>query len=132
MTARKRLLLWAPVALLFGYEFYLSAQSGHSLPTFGPSFEGKDKVEHALYFFLTGLLAVRAARFGERWSRSKTAVFLILAGLLWGCSDEIHQSWTPGRSVEIGDVLADVLGVALAVAFGERILRKVGLGRVIR
>ena len=129
MTARARFLLWAPVALLLGFEFFLSSQPGHALPTFGPWFPGKDKVEHASYFFLTGLLAVRAARIGERWNRTKTAVFLILAAVLWGCSDEIHQSYTPGRDVEIGDVLADVFGVALAVAFGEKILGKVAGGQ---
>jgi VanZ family protein len=132
MTARARLLLWAPVALLLGYEFYLSAQSGRDLPAFGPWFSGKDKVEHLAYFFLTGLCAVRAARFGEGWSAGKTAVFLILMGLLWGCSDEIHQSFTPSRDVEIGDVLADTAGVALAVALGERLLRKVGLDQTAR
>jgi len=132
VTARGRLLLWAPVALLLGYEFFLSAQSPHALPVFGPWFFEKDKVEHAVYFFVTGLLAVRAARFGEGWSRGKTAVFLILAGLLWGCSDEIHQSFTPGRDVEIGDVLANTAGVALAVALGEWILRRVDLDRTIQ
>ena len=132
MTARARFLLWAPVALLLGFEFYLSSRSGESLPAFGPWFPDKDKVVHLAYFFLTGVCAVRAARFGERWSATRTAAFLILAGLLWGCSDEIHQSYTPGRSVEIGDVLADTAGVALAAAIGERILRKVGLGKVIR
>jgi VanZ family protein len=120
------------VALLLGYEFFLSAQPPSGLPDLGPWFRGKDKVEHAVYFFLTGLFAVRAARFGEGWSRSKTAVFLILAGLLWGCSDEIHQSFTSARDVEIGDVLADTAGVALAVFFGEKILRKMGWGKVIR
>ena len=89
-------------------------------------------MEHVAYFFVTGLLAVRAARFGEGWSRVKTAVFQILAGVLWACSDEIHQSFTPGRDVEIGDVLADTAGVALAVFFGERILRTTGLHRPIR
>jgi VanZ family protein len=132
VTSRGRLLLWTPVALLLGYEFFLSAQPPGGMPYLGPWFWEKDKVEHAVYFFLTGLLAVRAARFGEGWSQVKTAVFLILAGLLWGCSDEIHQSFTPGRSVEIGDVLADTAGVALAVTFGERILRKVGLGKTVR
>jgi uncharacterized protein YfiM (DUF2279 family) len=132
MTARARFLLWAPVALLLGYEFFLSAQPPSGMPWLGPWFWEKDKVEHLVYFFLTGLCAVRAARFGEGWSTGKTAVFLILTGLLWGCSDEIHQSYTPGRSVEIGDVAADVAGVALAVAFGERLLRKIGLGRVIQ
>ena len=131
MTARARVLLWAPVVLLLGYELILSAQSPSGLPDLGPWFWEKDKVEHALYFFVTGLLAVRATRFGESWSRAKTAVFLLLAAVLWGCSDEIHQSYTPGRSVEIGDVLADVAGMALAVAFGEKLLRKIGLGRVI-
>ena len=102
------------------------------MPTFGPSFDGKDKLEHAAYFFLTGVLAVRAARFGERWSRGKTATFLLLGAVLWGCSDEIHQSFVPSRDVEIGDVLADVAGVALAAGVGERILEKARLDRTIR
>ena len=131
MTAPGRLLLWAPVALLLGYEFFLSARPPGGLPDLGPWFWEKDKVEHAIYFFVTGLLAIRALRFGEGWGREKTAVFLILAGLLWGCSDEIHQSFAPGRDVEIGDVLADTAGVALAVFFGEGFLRRVGLGRTV-
>jgi VanZ family protein len=124
---RRRLLLWAPVALLLAFEFWLSSRS--SLPEFGPWFAGKDKVTHGAYFFLTGLLAVRAGRFGEGWSRAKTALFLVLAAVLWGCSDEIHQSFVPGRDVEIGDVLADVAGVAFAVLAGERLLRFSGLER---
>jgi VanZ family protein len=119
------------VALLLGYEFFLSAQPPSGLPDLGPWFREKDKLEHAVYFFVTGLLAVRAARFGEGWSRGKTAVLLVLGGLLWGSSDEIHQSFTPARDVEIGDVLADTAGVALAVFFGEKILRKTGLGKTI-
>ena len=132
MSARGRLLLWAPVALLLAYEFWLSSRTSSEMPSLGPWFDGKDKVEHALYFLLTGLAAVRAARFGEGWSRAKTAVFLILGAVLWGCSDEIHQSYTPERSVEIGDVVAGVAGVALALAIGERLLRRVGLERTIR
>ena len=129
MRTRSRLLLWAPVALLLAYEFFLSSQPPSGLPPLGPWFAGKDKLEHAAYFFLTGILAVRAARFGEGWGRAKTAVFLLLGAVLWGCSDEIHQSFTPGRSVEIGDVLADVAGVGLAAAAGEWILRTSGLER---
>jgi len=119
------------VALLLGYEFFLSSQPPSGLPELGPWFWEKDKLEHAVYFFATGLFAVRAARFGEGRSRGKTAVFLILAGLLWGFSDEIHQSFTLGRDVEISDVLADTTGIALAVVFGEKILRKMGLGKVV-
>lgn len=131
MTARRRLVLWAPVALLLGYEFFLSAQTPGGLPAFGPSFPQNDKVEHVAYFLLAGFFAVRAARFGEGWDRAKTAVFLLLFALLWGCSDEIHQSFTPGRDVEIGDALADVAGVGLAVIFGEGILRRLGVDRTV-
>ena len=73
MTARGRLLVWAPVALLLGYEFFLSAQPSGDIPPLGPWFWEKDKVEHAAYFFVTGLFAVRAARFGEGWSRGRAA-----------------------------------------------------------
>ena len=130
MSGRARVVLWAPVVLLLAFEAYLSSQS--RLPEFGVSVPDLDKVEHAGYFFLTGLLAVRAARFGERWSRTRTAVFLVLAACLWGCLDEIHQSRVPMRSVEIADVIADSAGVALAVIFGEWILRKTGLNQTIR
>ena len=129
MTARAHTLLWAPVVLLLAFEAYLSAQS--RLPALGPGFPQKDKLEHASYFFLTGLLAVRAARFGERWSRTKTAVFLILPAVLWGCFDEIHQSYVPFREVEIGDVVADTAGVVLAVLFGETVLKRFRLDKTV-
>lgn len=118
-----------PVVLLLAYETYLSSQS--RLPGLGIDLPQLDKLEHAGYFFLTGLAALRAARFGERWSRGKAAVFLVLSAILWGCLDEIHQSFVPYRSVEIGDVLADTAGVVLAVAFGEKFLRRTGLDRTI-
>ncbi len=130
MTAQARLLLWSPVVLLLAYEAYLSGQS--RLPGFGVDIPQFDKLEHAGYFFLTGLAAVRAARFGELWDRGKTAVFLVLLAVLWGCLDEIHQSYVPYRDVEIGDVIADTAGVALAVAFGESLLRRAGLDRTLR
>ena len=107
---------------------WLSSRTPSALPPL-LAFAGGDKIVHASYFLLTGVFAVRAALFGEGWSRAKTAVFLLLPAVLWGCSDEIHQSFVPGRSVEIGDVVADVTGVALAVVFGEAILRRARLER---
>lgn len=128
MRTRSRLLLWAPVVLLLAFEYWLSDRPPSSFPRL-LSFAGGDKVVHAAYFFLTGILAVRAARFGEGWGLAKTAVFLLLGAALWGSSDEIHQSSTPGRSVEIGDVVADVAGVGLAVVAGGWILRPSRLER---
>jgi VanZ family protein len=122
VSARRPLLLWAPVALLLAYEFYLSSQS--HLPSVPLHLPQSDKLLHASYFFLTGALAVRAARFGQGWSRRRTAITLLLGALLWGAVDELHQSFVPGRDVEAADVVADVTGVLIATLVSEKIWRR--------
>ncbi len=132
LAGRIRLVLWAPVAILLAYEAYLSSQSTlPELPLSGvlPDF---DKLEHIGYFFLTGLLGIRAARFGELWSRRRTALSLLPAALAWGVLDEFHQSFVPGRSVEALDVMADVTGVLLAILVAEPIWKLFRLDRVRR
>ncbi|MEO6993906.1 MAG: VanZ family protein [Lacunisphaera sp.] len=76
----------------------------------GPDVPGIDKVEHALIY---GLLATLVVRSGFVPKYGWVAVLLVS---LFGVSDEWHQSFTPGRSVEFGDWLADTCGAALAVA----------------
>jgi VanZ family protein len=45
----------------------------------------------------------------------RTAVFAILVSVLWGLSDEIHQAFVPGRSSEVADFVADVVGSVAGV-----------------
>ena len=114
----RRLAAWAPVAFLLGLEFWLSSQS--VLPEVLPgSIPQGDKILHSGYFFLTALFAVHAMRVVEGWGRGRTAAALLSAALAWGISDEWHQSFVPGRSVEAADVAADVLGAALSLAAWE-------------
>jgi VanZ family protein len=75
-----------------------------------------DKVIHLTIFFVFGLLVYRGL---HRWSDprkfSHKRVFLMLMIVLgYGLFDEIHQGNTPGRSVDLGDFLADVAGGVLA------------------
>jgi len=130
VTARARLLLWAPVALLVAFQFWLSSRS--TLPSPGFSFPGLDKIEHAAYFFLMGLLAYRAARFGEGCRRRTATVAVVLGGLLLGILDEVHQSFVPARGMEALDVAADAAGTLVASLAGEGLLRGLGLDRVTR
>lgn len=74
-----------------------------------PSIVGFDKLAH---FAIYGLLATLVARAGFPGSRAWWAVLLVA---LFGLSDEWHQSFTPGRSVEVYDWLADTLGALTAV-----------------
>jgi VanZ family protein len=47
--------------------------------------------------------------------RRSAAWIAVAVASIYGVSDEFHQSFTPGRSVEIADWLADTCGAALAV-----------------
>lgn len=88
----------------------LSGESSPPTPGFIPSF---DKLAH---FCVFGLLATLLFRLLPPASRSAwTAFLVILAVSLFGLSDEIHQSFTPGRSVEFADWVADTLGATVAV-----------------
>ena len=113
----RRLVLWSPVALLVAFQYYLSAQS--SLPSIPLPGRHADKVLHLAYFFLIATFVVRAARFGEGWNRHTTARAVVLGAMAWGFLDELHQSFTPQRFVEFGDVIADVTGAALALLVTE-------------
>jgi Predicted integral membrane protein len=73
-----------------------------------PSVVNFDKIAH---FGVFGLLATLIARSpGVRRFRHA-----ILLGSIFGICDEFRQSFTPGRSVEFADWMADTLGAATAV-----------------
>jgi VanZ family protein len=75
-----------------------------------------DKHMHLLAYAGLALVLVRALS-GARWS-AVTAVTLLQAALLtvvYGASDEWHQSFVPGRTPDGLDILADAVGAALAV-----------------
>ena len=122
---RRRLLLWLPVALMMAVQLVLSSQG--RLPAALSPFPGSDKFAHAAWFFLLGLLAYRAGRNAEGWSRRRAAAVVLLAAALWGASDEGHQWFVPGRAVEAADLAADVAGAGLAVLLAEPLLRRLGL-----
>lgn len=68
-----------------------------------------DKVVHFSIFGLLASLVVRSPGMRHAWVS-------VLIVSLFGMSDEIRQSFTPGRSVEFADWVADSSGAALAVA----------------
>lgn len=67
-----------------------------------------DKLAHGVLYAVLG----SALAFG--WSRSPTVVrHLVLLGLgaLYGVTDEVHQAFVPGRIPDVGDWIADVVGL---------------------
>lgn len=122
----KRLLTWLyywlPPLLLMALIFYLSAQPdlphapGEALDAF------VKKSGHAGEFALLFMLLARASGRGRYSPRSLDVSWLLTAA--YAISDELHQSFVPGRHANWYDVVIDASGTLLLWAFLRRRLRR--------
>lgn len=100
-------LRWIPVIAYAALIFYVSSRPWPTQVELPP---GTDKAIHfAIYFFLGfGLVwAFRATRF--KFSHHLMWVAAVI-GFSYGISDEIHQSFVPGRDASVFDAIADGIG----------------------
>jgi VanZ family protein len=95
--------------LIVGVLFFVSGRSDLAVPSVGFSL---DKVAHAVVFGALATSIVRLPAFRGRGWRGAGAAVLI--SLLYGGMDEFRQSFTPGRSVELMDLVADGTGAMTA------------------
>ncbi len=79
----------------------------------GPEIPHFDKVVHFLVYGLLGTLFARV-RSLRTWGGLGIGWAVVFASA-YGAIDEVHQSFTPGRFVELADWVADSAGAALAV-----------------
>ncbi len=108
---------WVPVVLYMGLIFAVSSLEQPPLPV--PEFEWVtiDKLYHFVeYAILGGLLAmafVNASprRLPKQWRWGAAVVISIL----YGASDEWHQTFVPGRLATVADWVADALGAIVGV-----------------
>ena len=75
-----------------------------------------DYVLHFLAYLAFGLTLTWGitARFREEFTIKRTVIALVLA-CLYAASDELHQSFIPGRHASVQDFLADAAGVGACV-----------------
>jgi VanZ family protein len=95
---------WVAVIAYMGAIFYLSHQPSVPMPM---RFPHQDKVFHfTAYFLMAGMLTHAFLNGGIK--RRFWLAFLVAA--LYGITDEIHQSFVPGRDASFWDWLADACG----------------------
>lgn len=106
--------------------FYLSSRT-----TGGPSlFPNSDKLLHFLAYAALALFAWISftASGATKGKVKRAALWAFLFAVLYGISDEFHQSFVPGREVSIADWLADSAGAAfttlLPAAFLDRFFKR--------
>lgn len=96
-------IVWAAFLLLLG------SQSGLRLPSVSMPFSiPMDKVAHFGMYGVLGGLAAWGWRRAGKWP---APFILILGGMMVGAVDEIHQSFLPYRTAELGDWIADAIGI---------------------
>jgi hypothetical protein len=106
-----------PVAVWAAVLFWLSAQPGAAFEPAGTrvaDIPGRNFFVHGALYFVLGGLAWFWAWAGLRISRCHALAVAVGLAVLYGVSDEWHQSFVPGRSPDALDVLADGLGAAVA------------------
>ena len=96
---------------MLGGIFYLSHQP--SLKVIPPLFLHQDKVLHAGIFFLLSISMIVNLDLC-RGFRPVPVMFIL--GFAYAVSDEIHQSFVPGRDCSAGDLLADIVGLSIGLS----------------
>jgi VanZ family protein len=110
-----RLRRWLPVALYAALVFVGSSIPGTAID---PRLSLHDKLIHATEYAGFAFLLARA--FGVRYWW-----LAIVAGALYGVSDEFHQTFTPMRSGnDLGDITADVIGSTIGATAWMLLLRR--------
>lgn len=101
-----------PATLWAALIFFLSSQP--SLPS--PD-NLSDKHMHAIVYGVLACLCLLGFT-GGRWRSIAGATVLaaLVTTVLYGISDEVHQSFVPGRTPDVADVVADAAGAAIALA----------------
>jgi len=102
------LTFWFPVVFYSGIIFYVSSLSHVQAPLSEINF---DKVLHIVEYMPFGFLLARALKNTRKSFSGITltgAVFVL--SLLYGLSDEYHQSFVMGRDSSMMDVFADSIG----------------------
>ena len=106
-----RLLRFVPVLSVMGLIFFLSSLPSSEVP--GLLFPGSDKLLHGTAYAVLATAALFAVPDGLRQrSPGWTALLVFLFSCLYGISDELHQSFVPGRDASLLDLAADAAGAA--------------------
>jgi VanZ family protein len=89
------------------------------------SFQWQDKVLHLAAYFAYGITIALAIHVHQSISSNKKMTLIGLIGFLYALSDEYHQSFVPGRTSELGDIIADWIGVISAIMLYRLIIKRI-------
>lgn len=109
----KKFMRFQGPAWLWAFLIFVgSSVPGLSAPDIG--FHWEDKLAHIIEFAVFGFVLMRAfSNSRHKWLRRQSWLITLLVGTIYAALDELHQRLVPGRSAELADWIADVLGVLI-------------------
>jgi VanZ family protein len=104
-------LRWAAAIAWMGAIFFLSSRP--DLPDFAPGLPGFEEIGGHLtaYGVLAGLLWWVLRGSGVRYP----ATWALVLAMLYGGTDEFHQSFVPGRDMSISDLMVNLIGASVTL-----------------
>jgi len=110
----RRLLPWIPVLAVMALVFVLSSQSGLKVSE-DPAVDKPFRVSgHLLAYAVLAGTSLVALSWG-RQPRLRDAAIALGISVLFGLSDELHQSFVPDRTGRIDDVITDTVGALIGI-----------------
>lgn len=109
----KRVFFLLPALLYMGLIFWMSSRPApESLQTW-PILWGM-KAVHLVEYAILCLLWLWGLARATRWPFRRVALLAVLLTFLWGVSDELHQSFVPGRTARVTDAATNLVAALLA------------------
>ncbi len=113
-TPATKMRLWAPVILWMIIIFTLSSIPGKEIPSV--KIPHLDKIVHSIEYFILGFLLIRAfSNSATGVNRTLLVAFSIFIAAGFAITDELHQSFIPGRVTDIIDFMSDSMGSAVGI-----------------
>lgn len=109
----KRVILPVTIAYLV-LIFLISSMPAPPRPPGPPGFSSY--LVHVLEFLILGiLLHYSAYSLTDRFKSHEIYVLVLLFGIMYALTDEIHQFFVPGRVCSILDFVADSIGIVIGL-----------------
>jgi VanZ family protein len=104
------LLRWIPAVFWMGLIYYFSDQTGSELSSWFPFLDSLNWGHLVAYFVLALLVYFALPR-----RSTGMKILAVLLCILYGITDEWHQSYVPLRQPDIYDLINDGIGAAVAM-----------------
>ncbi|MFZ2447047.1 MAG: VanZ family protein [Syntrophobacteraceae bacterium] len=106
---------WQRVIPVFFYGLFICLMSSRSLAGVDVGYDVSFFFHPVEYMTLGLLLGWLWYPVIDQKGFGSFALRVIIAGAVFGCADEIHQAFVPGRDADVGDWMFDMAGIGLSV-----------------